>query len=97
MCMQFAINCVINPIGVLWRVFSRETPQFQAPHWLTDRLYQSCRGMVSSRKENFSLLRHVFQMGSLNFFDTRTALLYNFASNGAEYFIKKGATRDSWS
>lgn len=29
---------------------------------LTDRLYQRCRGKVSSRKEYFSLLRHMFQM-----------------------------------
>jgi hypothetical protein len=29
---------------------------------LTDRLYQSCRAKSSSRKEYFSLLRHMFQM-----------------------------------
>ncbi len=29
---------------------------------LTDRLYQSCRSTTSSRKEYFSLLRHMFQM-----------------------------------
>lgn len=27
---------------------------------------------------------------SLNFFDTRTALIYNFASNVEEYLIKRG-------
>ena len=29
---------------------------------LTDRLYQSCRLKTNSRKEYFSLLRHMFQM-----------------------------------